>query len=245
MTAPTPTFEGIPAELRNNIYEYVAADTTSRTISGWHLLKSSRKKEYDGDLEKQLLSASIMHPLSLTCHTTYTEFPLILKTTTPPADEPILYLEFVVNNIDFKQLELFQRYVKEHCTSSDKKTPAQRKKITLQFLVNSDFVRVAQRLIENRAMWYEFNRLGFACSNFSVLFKHGKYASASVAHENTMTVAQVVKANELLARVKQSCKGMLGQSFSDDGDRVTLGKLIHRFQKMSEFYAKKSFFKVP
>ena len=66
--AAGPTLQGIPPELRNQIYGLVVATPTdNRIILGRKLAQAAKKLEYDGDVREQALSAVVQHPLSMAC----------------------------------------------------------------------------------------------------------------------------------------------------------------------------------
>jgi len=106
----SPTLQGIPHELRNEIYSYLAI-TEPRTISGGQFTKISQDPRSSSDLWKQFQSAIAPHPLSLTCRQMHAEVNHILATTAGQT------YDLIVENLDWEQLSLFHRFVAAYCSS--------------------------------------------------------------------------------------------------------------------------------
>lgn len=108
----SPTLQGIPPELRTEIYTYLAI-SERRDVSGRQFVKLNRESQSSssGDLWKQFQSAIAPHPLTLTCRQMHTEFNHALATT------PGQTYNLVVNNLDLEQLTLFHRFVAAHCST--------------------------------------------------------------------------------------------------------------------------------
>lgn len=118
VTPASPSLQGIPPELRNNIYDQLAL-TEPRNVSGRKLLEL-RRQYPGGDLWKQFKSAIAVHPLTMTCRQMRTEFSPVLATTAGQ----IYHL--IIDNLDLTQLELFRKFVERYCLSyriSDKSFP--------------------------------------------------------------------------------------------------------------------------
>jgi hypothetical protein len=112
----SPTLQGIPAELRNKIYGYLAL-TTPRNVSGHKLLmlrQQLRSIYFRGrsiSLWEQFQLATAVHPLTLTCRQIRTEFSSVLATTAGQT-----YC-LIVDNFDSEQFELFYEFIATHCFS--------------------------------------------------------------------------------------------------------------------------------
>jgi hypothetical protein len=110
----SPTLQGIPAELRNKIYDYLAL-TTPRNVSGHKLLMLRRGSIYSRDRSisfwKQFQAATAVHPLTLTCRQIRTEFSSVLATTAGQT-----YC-LVVDHFDWQQFELFPEFIATYCFS--------------------------------------------------------------------------------------------------------------------------------
>jgi hypothetical protein len=100
-TPASPTFKGIPLELKHQIFGYLMH---LGEISGRMFLKK-RKAEYSGDLMLQFIAATMTNALSLTCHQLRAEFNMYLATTAKRR-----YV-FIVNNFDPEQLLLFRLFL--------------------------------------------------------------------------------------------------------------------------------------
>lgn len=79
VTPASPTLQGIPPELRNKIYYYLALNEP-RNVSGCRLLKLHTRTR-GGDIWRQFLLAVAAHPLTLTCRQMRKEFSSVLATT--------------------------------------------------------------------------------------------------------------------------------------------------------------------
>lgn len=100
------TFQGLPGELRNQIYALVAADPTNkRIILGRKLVKAFQRNRYGGDIIKQTFTALVQHPLSLTCRQIRAEYLSTLRRV--PLTRAKLSYDFVINNFDPEQLQAF------------------------------------------------------------------------------------------------------------------------------------------
>lgn len=107
-TPAQPTLQGIPGEIRNHIYELVAAATTeTRTILGRKLAQAVKRGDHDGDIRKQALSVTLQHPLSMTCRQIRAEFSRFHDTFVRSKTGGF---EFVVNNFDVEQMQLFEKF---------------------------------------------------------------------------------------------------------------------------------------
>lgn len=96
------TLQTIPPEIRNQIYDDLAQNST-RVILGRKFLASHTLGEHDGILPVQFASAAAPEPISMTCRQLYMESATLLATTPdPPA------YHFVVNNFNLVQVDLFR-----------------------------------------------------------------------------------------------------------------------------------------
>lgn len=112
------SLQGIPPELRNKIYYYLAL-TTPRNVSGSKLVELRRFPQ-GSNLWKQFQLATATHPLTLTCRQMRTEFRSVLTTT--PGQTYCL----IVDSCDRDQFELFCEFIATYCFShriSDKNFP--------------------------------------------------------------------------------------------------------------------------
>ena len=108
VTPTSPTLQGIPPELRNKIYDYLAL-TTPRNVSGSKLVQLRRSR--GGDIRKQFQSATAVHPLTLTCRQMRTEFSSVLAMTAGQS-----YC-LIVDNLDLPQLTVFREFAATCCSS--------------------------------------------------------------------------------------------------------------------------------
>jgi hypothetical protein len=105
MRAATPSMLGIPSELKNKIYGLVADDPNRKPIIlGRKVAQAAKQFLFDGDIRAQALFAIVQHPLEMTCHQTRAEF----QTGFHVDFARHRTYEFVVDNFDFEQLELFE-----------------------------------------------------------------------------------------------------------------------------------------
>ena len=105
MSAATPTLQGIPGELRNEIYGLVADDPTRKSIVlGRKVAQAAKQFQFDGDIRDQALSAIVQHSLELTCQQIRAEFQTGFRNNYARSQT----YEFVVDNFGFEQLELFE-----------------------------------------------------------------------------------------------------------------------------------------
>jgi hypothetical protein len=101
----TPTLLGIAPELRNFIFELIAATTEKRVILGRKLVQIIND-EYDGTIHGQVPSAIVQHPLSRICRQIRAEFDIF-------SHSKCQAYEFVVNNFDIQQMHLFSKLIAE------------------------------------------------------------------------------------------------------------------------------------
>lgn len=100
--------QGIPGELRNKIFELATANEEKRTIIGWKFVKAHAEAGYDkSTLRQQFESATVAHPLSMTCRKLHHDF--AVRDTSSTA----LTYELVVSNFDLDQIDLFLRVIEE------------------------------------------------------------------------------------------------------------------------------------
>lgn len=98
-----PTFQGLSGEIRNMIYDFVAADgPDKRIILGRKLVEASKDNKHDGDICEQAFSALVSHPLSMSCTQIRREYLSRLRAAHTSAQ---LNYDFVINNFDPEQLK--------------------------------------------------------------------------------------------------------------------------------------------
>lgn len=102
-TASKPTLQTLPRELRNLIYDFVAA-TEERIVLG-RCMVEAEKSDSTKDLDDCFGEAVALHPLSMTCRQFRDEFQAVHTAATGP---PWILL---VNNFDLEQLHMFGRYI--------------------------------------------------------------------------------------------------------------------------------------
>lgn len=102
-TPSKPTLQTLPRELRNLIYEFLAA-TEERIVLGRRMLGAEKSHSTD-DLDDCFKQAVALHPLSMTCRQFREEF----QEVHVEASEPRWVL--LVNNFDLEQLRVFSHYI--------------------------------------------------------------------------------------------------------------------------------------
>lgn len=98
-----PTLQTLPRELRDLIYDFVAA-TEERIVLGIRML-DTRRENSTWALDERFDEAVALHPLSMTCHQFRDEFQDLHHS----AGEPTWVL--LVNNFDLEQLQIFSDYI--------------------------------------------------------------------------------------------------------------------------------------
>lgn len=148
-----PIFLGIPAELRNKIYEYVIPITVTwdysnstrklvkiksrfvekYTILGWKFTKAHAAAKSDkSPLRQQFKSAAVSHPLSQICRQTHYEFPIHETSFTATT------YDLVISNFDVEQIELFLRIIEEEKISLER--------VCLRFQIDRNILHSLQDL---------------------------------------------------------------------------------------------------
>jgi hypothetical protein len=133
----TPTLLGIAGELRNHIFELIAATTEKRVILGRKLAQII-DDEHDGTIHDQVPSAIVQHPLSRTCRQIRAEFNVFSHSKRQT-------YEFVVNNFDIQQMHLFSKLRSE---SKDEAPWLARSPMQLRFQLDHHVVLSAAALAQ-------------------------------------------------------------------------------------------------
>ena len=157
----SPTLQGIPLELRTEIYNYVAINEP-RKVSGRQFVKTSKgfRSRNSGDLWKQFQSAIAPHPLTLTCRQMFAEFNQVLATT------PGQTYNLIVNNFDLEQLALFHRFVAAHCSSHRvtetkmQPLPVLFKEVTLHLKLDGNVVQSMEAYVDGLKIALPYKRGG-------------------------------------------------------------------------------------
>lgn len=146
-----PTLQTLPPELRNLIYEFLAA-TEERIVLGRRMLEAEKSDSTD-DLDDCFNQAVALHPLSMTCRQLRDEF----QEVHVEASEPRWVL--LVNNFDLEQLRVFSHYIQldEYIiVSSDydedfdpRNVPDYDPEISLRFQLDDDALRSASKLCQH------------------------------------------------------------------------------------------------
>ena len=102
---PKPTLQTLPRELRDMIYEYVAA-TEERIVLGRRMIEE-RQKYSTLSLDLCFVAAVALHPLSMTCRQFLNEFQQV-HFSAPNAPWILL-----VNNFELAQVQVFSDYIQE------------------------------------------------------------------------------------------------------------------------------------
>lgn len=215
--AASPNLQGIPSELRNDIYGLVASDISRKPIIlGRKVAQSARNFEYGGDLRAQALSAVVQHPLSMTCRQVRAEFQSGFN------DDHARHqtYEFVVDNFDFEQLKLFDelqyakygdrfRLVKSRGQMARDRDLAWLSKVsfTLRFQMDQDVVASVTALNKSLRLCSEGsqrysnvpNKQDFLkVDDYLMFFKYRDLISGIVDKTKTMTTKQATEAFEVL-----------------------------------------------
>ena len=158
----SPTLQGIPLELRTEIYNYVAINEP-RKVSGRQFVKTSIdfRGRNSGDLWKQFQSAIAPHPLTLTCRQMFAEFNQALATT------PGQTYNLIVNNIDLEQLALFHRFVATHC-SSQRVTEMKMQPLPLLFKEVTLYLKLDGNVLQSIEAYVEGLKIALPCKHGGV-----------------------------------------------------------------------------
>ena len=101
---PRASLQGLPRELRDQIYEQLA-ETEERIVLGWRFLQVWEHGDVSLSLDDCFDSAVALHPLSMTCKQMPADFQYIHFTATKAR------WTLSVNNFKLDQLELFGYYI--------------------------------------------------------------------------------------------------------------------------------------
>ncbi|KAM0721126.1 hypothetical protein Q7P37_003412 [Cladosporium fusiforme] len=214
-----PTLLGIPAELRNSIYEHVSTDASrNRTILGWKFVKAHINTRKDhSTLRQQFESAAVAHPLSKTCRRFNREYPAIDTSNTAPA------YELVVTNFDLEQIELFLQVI-QVCD-------IKHKTVKFRFQVDRNIVQSAQALSDKLLAHRNDQKL--RCTNdkfgdiyYAVLLRY-RDVFGTLDPEKTPTRDQLKEAGRTMTGLMIRCG--LGRA------PAPLGRWLLRFLKLGQF----------
>jgi hypothetical protein len=222
MRAAEPTLQGIPSELRNEIYGLVADETTRKPIIlGRKVAQAAKQFLFNGVIREQALSTIAQHPLEMTCRQIRAEFQNGFHDDYARSQT----YEFVVDNFDFEQLKLFEelqhakhgdrlRMVKSHDQMMRDRKLAWMSKVSfkLRFQMNRDVVASATALTKSLKLCSQGrerysnvpdNNTFLDVDDFTVSFKYSIYLSGLTNEAETMTIAQAKEALEVLKRSKR------------------------------------------
>ena len=242
--AATRTLQGIPGELRNEIYGFVADDPTRKPIIlGRKVAQAARQYLFDGDIREQALSAIVQHPLEMTCQQIRAEFHTGFRDNYARSQT----YEFVVDNFDFEQMKLFEelQYAKHgdplRAVKSRSQLDRDRRLVwmrdvsfELRFQMDHDVVASVSALANSLELCSQGmerytnvpNSYGFLnVNNFTVSFKHHTHLGGIVNPAETMTIAQAQKALKSLKELKKKCSEPM------------VGKLLNRFTGLLDAHA--------
>ena len=216
------SLQGIPDELKNNIYGLVADDASRKpVILGRKVAQAAKQFLFDGDIRDQALSAIVQHPLEMTCHQIRGEFQAGFSYDYARSQT----FEFVVDNFDFEQLKLFEelQYAKYGSRLAAVKSRSQIMRdrrltwlsgvsFTLRFQMDQNVVASATALAqfmklcrEGRECYSNMpNNYAFSVvHNFDMSFRNRDLLTGVVDHAETMTVAQATQAFEVLRQLRK------------------------------------------
>ena len=219
MIPAAPTFQGIPTELRTEIYGLVADEPSRKPIIlGRKVAQAAKQFLFDGDIREQALSAIVQHPLEMTCRQMRAEFQTGFHVDYARSQT----YEFVVDNFDFEQLKLFEelqdakhgdrlRAVKSQSQiMRDRKLVWMSKiSIELRFQMDHNVVASATALTKSlescrqgreRYCVYD-NHMFFNDNAFTVSLKHCTQLSGITNPAEALTIAQAKEASRVLRKL--------------------------------------------
>jgi hypothetical protein len=103
-TLSKPTLQTLPRELRDLIYDFVAA-TEERIVLGRRMTEARNKRYKTETLYESFKGAIALHPLSMTCHQLLGEFQKVHVATSQAR------WTLVVNNFDLDQIKNFSDFI--------------------------------------------------------------------------------------------------------------------------------------
>lgn len=155
-SAPQPTLLGLPAELRNDIYLFVAAGST-RPLLASRLMQLEEQTTTSPDNRNNVTPETVLnravglHPLSRTCRQLRDEFqPVFLHESAP-------YHRLIINNFDVAQTEFVTSFLHKFHVRGFRLKGARRYKshsgvphsIKVEFLADSDIVKSADAFLQH------------------------------------------------------------------------------------------------
>lgn len=181
-----PTLQTLPRELRDLIYDYVAA-TEERIILGRRMVDYEREND-KWDLNGCFDEAVALHPLSMTCRQFRDEFQ---KEHMSASELPWVLL---VNNFDLEQLEIFSRYIQHDLDTTISyglapddldDFPKYEPDITLRFQLDDGTARSASKLCQH--VYFDGDVKGAAPASLADYNGEGKLLSTAeiVTHVQT------------------------------------------------------------
>jgi len=151
-TPPKPTLQTLPRELRDLIYDFVAANE-ERIVLGRRMLDTHRENS-TWTLDQCFDHAVALHPLSMTCGQFLDEFQVLHLAALGP---PWILL---VNNFDLEQVQIFSDYIQSEefiqvvdrgsfCDRVVDEIPEYNVEARLRFQMDQDALRSAATLCQH------------------------------------------------------------------------------------------------
>lgn len=209
-TAAVPTLEGIPTELRNNIFGLVA-DATPRKpiILGRKVAQAANQFMFNGDVRAQALYAVVQHPLEMTSRQTRADFQRGFHKDYARSQT----YEFVVDNFDFEQLRLYEElqrakygdwfrlvFSRSQIRRNIDLKWLENVSFELRFQMNHDVVASATTLAKS-IMSCNHSFLGI--NNYAMHFVYRDLLTGVVDQTKTMTTAQAKEVYEILKKLRK------------------------------------------
>ncbi|GAB7335569.1 hypothetical protein MBLNU13_g07904t1 [Cladosporium sp. NU13] len=224
MMPAAPTLQGIPAELRDEIYGLVADDPSRKPIIlGRKVAQAVKQFLFDGDIREQALSAIVQHPLEMTCQQMRAEFQAGFNVDYARSQT----YELVVDNFDFEQFRLFEelqhakygdcmRAVKSYSQITRDRKLVWMRKVSFELRLQMDHNVVASvTALANSLVFCSEgkerstnvpNSYGFLdVNNFTMSFKHRTHLGGIVNPAETMETVKAQEALKTLRTLKKKC----------------------------------------
>ena len=223
-SAATATFQGIPGELRNEIYGLIAGEPSRKPIIlGRKIAQAARQFLYDGDIREQALSSIVQHPPEMTCQQIRAEFQTGFRENYARSQT----YEFVVDNFDFEQLKLFEelqyakngdilRAVKSQSQIMRDRNLVWMRKVSfeLRFQMDHDVVASVTALANSLELCSQGmkrysnipdSREFLDVNDFNMSFKHRTHLGGTINPAEIMTIVQAKEALKSLRKLKMKC----------------------------------------
>lgn len=151
---PRASLQGLPRELRDNIYEHLAA-TDERIYLGKHFSKLNVSESRPRYIAQYFEPALALHPLSMTCHQMRREFQHL------HANSVEAKRVFVINNFDLDQVQDLSKFLDSLATVLELGGHSYRDpKLILRLQIDNDVARSASELCEHiRAAGHVFPQI--------------------------------------------------------------------------------------